>query len=326
MPLDTITSTPYHHIQRAARDYTLHPYRLSDSAFGTLHLCQRKFQLDRLLENVDREAQIGRGFLSPEAIRGQAYGAGVQAYMLTGDMDAALFEAWQNYWPMEENPPKTFEGRVLNNLVQSKEAMDQLRRQYQVAVFDGQPALELSFRLNLDADWYYVGYIDVVLQDKQTGEYGVLEVKSTYSTLQDLRPMYQYSGQALGYSIVLDQIAGSNQTTFSTPYFVCREHTKDFVPDIYIFPFARTLLDRFKWFLTLGMDLQTLNRMKELNHFPQRHEGCISYGRVCPHFGLCGLTASDRPRAIPVDRNVYQFEYDLSTVIEDHVKRIGAGQ
>lgn len=323
MPLDTLATpcSPFH-IVRAARDYTLHPYRLSDSAFSTLRLCQRKFQLDRMLENVDRDEQISRSARSPEAIRGQAYGAGVQAYMLTGSMDLAIYEAWQNYWPMEEAPPKTFEGRVLNNLLQSKEAMDRLRAEYEVAIFNEQPAIELSFRLNLDDLWYYVGYIDLVLRHRETGEYGVLEVKSTYSTLQDLRPMYQYSGQALGYSIILDQIAGAEQTTFTTPYFVCREHTKDFVPDIYIFPFQRTLLDRFKWFLTLGMDLQSLNRMKELSHFPQRHEGCLSYGRICPHFGLCGLTATDRPKEIPTDKNVYQFVYDLGEVIENHVARI----
>jgi hypothetical protein len=307
-------------ITRPPRDFTIHPYRLSDSAINTLLECERHFQIDRLLQNVER----GKFERSPETVRGQAYGVGIQTYMLTGDMDQALFDAWQAYWPMLEDPPKTFEAKTLNNLQCSKEALDRLRNEYAVAIFDGEPAIELSFRLNLDSKWYYVGYIDLVLQHKETGVYGVLEVKTTGSKYKDLRPMYQYSGQALGYSIILDQIAGAEQTEFTTPYLVCQDSpTKDtWTPNVHLFPFKWALLDRFKWFMTRALDLQRLNMMLELNMFPQRQKGCLAYGRICPHFGLCSLTAGDQMREIPEDKNVYQFVYNLEEVIADHVKRI----
>lgn len=303
------------------RDYTIHPYRLSDSTWDTLDLCERRFQLDRMIANLDRDVAVRQG--SPEMVRGSAYGVGVQSYMLHGDMDLALYEAWQAYWPMLENPPKTFEARTLNNLLASREAMDKLREEYEVAIFNDKPAIELSFRLNLDDKWYYVGYIDIVLLHRKEKFYAVFECKTTGFNHTDLTPLYRYSGQALGYSIILDQIAGAEQTDFTTLYFVCRDHPKNFIPDIYTFPFKKTLLDRFKWFMTLGMDLNHLNSMMELDMFPLRKKGCVSYGRVCPHFGFCHMTAGDKPRAIPEDTNTYQFVYNLQDVIEDHVKRIG---
>lgn len=304
-----------------ARDYAIHPYRLSDSTMDTLNLCERRFHLDRMVANTERDVQARQG--SPETVRGHAFGVGVQSYMLHGDIDLALYETWQAYWPMLENPPKTFEARTLNNLLACKEIMDKLRSEYRVATFNGQPAVELSFRLNLDERWYYVGYIDLVLQHIQEGTYAVFECKTTGFNHTDLTPLYRYSGQALGYSIILDQIAGAEQTDFTTLYFVCRDHPKNFVPDIYTFPFKKTLLDRFKWFMTLGMDLNHLNSMMELGMFPMRKKGCVAFGRVCPHFGFCHMTAGDKQREVPTDSNTYQFVYNLQEVIEDHVKRIG---
>lgn len=301
------------------RDYTVHPFRLSDSSRNLLLECERHFQLDRMLEN-----RMQRGEATPEQVRGSAYGVGVQTYLTTGDMERAIFDCWQAYWPQLDNPPKVYQERTINNLIQSKGRLDELRAQYSVAVFHDQPACELSFRLNLDDRWYYVGYIDVVLQNRETGQYGVLEVKTTSARYKDVRPMYQNSGQALGYSIIIDQVAGAEQATFTTPYFVCQDNPSESSvdPTIHIFPFKWTLVDRFKWFATLKLDIERLNMMDSLGIFPQRSKGCLAFGRTCPHFGTCGLTAADKMRAIPEDKNYYQFIYNLEEVIADHVRRI----
>lgn len=305
--------------ERPPRDYSIHPYRLSESTINTLILCERRFELDRLVLNQEITNK-GRS-MSPENVRGLSYGTGVQAYMLTGDMDYAVYEAWLAYWPKLEDPPKTFQSRVLNNLIQSKGRLDKLREEYDVAIFNDEAAIELSFRLNLDDKWYFVGYIDLVLQHKTTKAYGVLEVKTTWNWRQDLQPMWKYSGQALGYSIILDQIAGAEQSAFDTPYLVCQELKDNFIPAIHVFPFKKTLQDRFKWFLTLGEDLKRLNTMMELKHFPQRSGGCLAYGKVCPHYDFCGMSG-DRYREPGEDKNVYQFTYNLDEVIIDHVRRI----
>jgi len=255
-------------------------------------------------------------------VRGTAYGVGVQIYMWTGDMERAIYETWLAYDPEVEDPPKTFMAKTINNLLQSREKLDELRKSYEVAEFNNQPAIELSFRLNLDTKWYYVGYIDLVLRSKLSGLYGVLEVKTTGNARNDLTPLYQNSGQALGYSIILDQIAGADQATFETPYLVCRDLYKGWIPDVQIFPFKRTLMDRFKWFLSLGMDLERLNNMLALNHFPMRQKGCLAYGKVCPHFGFCSMTATDKYIEAPEDKSEYQFIYNLTDVIADHVRRI----
>lgn len=304
-----------------SRDYTTHPYRLSDSARSTLRACERRFQLDRLLVSANVDVSVSKS--SPETVRGTAYGAGVQTYLLTGNMDKAIYDCWLAYSPMLENPPKTFLSRTLNNLLQSKPVLDGIRKKYKIAVFNDQPAIELSFRLNLDDRWYYVGYIDAVLQDLTTGIYGVFECKTTSAYYKDLTPLYRYSGQALGYSIILDQVTGSSQSSFTTDYLVCRDISPtNFVPEVHLFPFKWTLLDRLKWFFTLQMDVDQLNTMDQHELFPQRKEGCIQYNKVCPHFGFCELTSSDKKRPVPEDKNDYQFTYNLEEVITDHVSRI----
>jgi hypothetical protein len=272
---------------------------------------------------VNAEASVRSSSSTPETVRGQAYGTGIQSYLLHGDMERALFDCWLAYVPQLEDPPKTFQARTLNNLLQSKSTLDGIRNRYEVAIFHGEPAIELSFRLNLDERWYYVGYIDAVLREKATGIYGVFECKTTAMWLKDLTPLYRYSGQALGYSIILDQIAGQDQSSFQTPYLVCRDLRESFIPEIFLFPFQWNLMDRLKWFFTLRLDVERLNTMDRFDLFPQRKEGCLKYNKVCPHFGTCQMTGSDRKREIPEDKNEYQFTYQLDEVIKDHVERIG---
>lgn len=305
------------------RDYTTHPYRLSDSTFDTLHACERRFQLDRMLINATVQAATSRG--TPETVRGTAYGAGVQSYLIHGNMDRAIYDCWLAYTPMLEDPPKTFLSRTLNNLKQSQPVLDGIRKLYRIATFHDEPAVELSFRLNITENkWYYVGYIDAVLQEIATGVYVVFECKTTAAHYRDLTPLYRYSGQALGYSIILDQIAGQDLGSFATDYLVCRDlKAPNFVPEVQLMHFKWTLLDRLKWFFTLQMDVDKLEVMHTTELFPLRKNGCLRYGKVCPHFGFCHMLGGDTPRPIPQDKNEYSFTYNLEEVIANHVARIG---
>lgn len=299
----------------------IHPYRLSESTLNILHTCERKFQLERLLLTqstfVDNEASV-------PLVRGKAFGAGVQTYMLTGDMDLACYHCWLEYDPeVYDEQKKIYLWRVINNLRACKDALDKLRQRYVVATFEGKPAAELSFRLNIDDKWYFVGYIDLVLYDTVAKIYVVMEIKSTAYKILDLTPMYKNSGQALGYSIVIDKIVGEKQAKYGVLYFVCRDQQgSNFVPDVYTFPFTKTLLDRLRWFYTLGLDVQRLNTMLEADLFPMRGGSCIHYNRACIHFGHCSLTSGDIPREVVPDETPYQFVYNLQDVIADHIERV----
>lgn len=304
------------------RKNPINPYRLSEHAMNVLNTCERKFQLDRMLI-LPKQADYGD---SVPLVRGNAFGIGVQSYVLHGDMDRACYDLWMAYHPeVYDEQKKIYMWRTINNLRCCKDELDKLRRRYQVAMFNGQPAIELSFRLDIDGKWYYVGYIDMVLYDTVLDIYVVFEIKTTAYNLIDLKPLYKNSGQALGYSIVIDQIVGEKQSKYGVVYFVCRDKQgENFVPDIYTFPFTKTLLDRLRWFYTVGLDVQRLNTMLDNDLFPMRGGACVTFNRVCPHYGTCSLTSSDVPREVVEDETPYQFRYQLDDVIQDHLLRVQA--
>ena len=303
----------------AARIRSIDPYRLSDSTMRDFNRCEKFFQLYRMCDT-----DMPRNNGSPATIRGSAFGIGVQTYFLTGDIEQALYQTWLAYWPIDENRPYISCSRTLNNLLVAKEKLDILRRRYEVAIFEGKPAIELSFRLNkIGSKYYYVGYIDLVLFDKEEGIYVVFEIKTTGYNLTDLEPVYKNQGQTLAYSIVLDKIASSNLSKYGVLYFVVRDKGKNPIPDIYSFAFTKTLTDRLKWFVSYGLDLEKAERMEELGIYPMRGESCVSFNRVCTFYNNCQLESlAENKRAKPETEEEYQFTYDLDDLVEDHIQRV----
>jgi len=302
------------------------PFELSHSIFNqNFPECERRFELDRLLVNpsaLPREE-------APYHIRGTAYGAGVQAYLLTGDINFAMMVCWLSYNPQSEDldkVPTISQARTINNLFLSKDRLDRIRERYKVATFNGKPAIELLFKIHIGR-WYYIGHIDIVLYDMKLKMYVVLEVKTTAFKIFDLRPLFQNSPQGIGYSIVLDGIVGKNENRYGVLYLVCRDkNNSDFIPDVEAFHFNKTILDRLKWFYTLSSDVQRLDDMYNHGVFPMRGHSCVHFGKTCPHFGFCTTTAGDiKKKAIP-DKRKYDFEFELDSLIEDHISRVSKMQ
>lgn len=290
--------------------------RLSYSALKSFGECERMFQLDRLLvsDRMKEEA--------PALSLGKAYGAGVQTYLLTQDADKAIFACYQAYWPVLEEPLKArSEEHAVSLLLVTMPQLDNLLQDWEIASFNGKPAIELSFRLDIDEKFYYVGYVDVVLRNRWSGNYAVGEVKTTGLQLKDLSPLYQNSGQALGYSIVLDSIVGEKQSEYDLLYLVGQTsdiHNHKFQP----LTFKKTILDRLNWFIALGMDVQRLHTMLDMNVFPMRGDHCLQYMRPCRHFGTCTLTTLDRYKEEEEDKNVYDFHFNLDAIVSEHLSRL----
>jgi len=291
--------------------------RLSHSSQDLLITCERLFQIERLLvgqRNIYEAAHFSRG---------HAFGKGVQVYLLTGDIDKAVYQAWLSYWPEIEDYPKTTLHRTLHALMCAQKSLDEIREKYEVVSFNGLPAVELGVKLNIDEIYYHVGFIDLVLKNRETGLYVILEIKYTGSWL-DVDGMFMNSGQGIGYSIALDAIVGNKLSEYGVLYFICQD--SDAKPQyirFHIKEWEKTLKDRLKWFITLGLDVKRIQEMRELNHFPQRARSCIRFNRNCQHFGTCGLTAGERERDDEIDphENRYQFTYNLEDVIKEHLER-----
>lgn len=288
--------------------------RLSYSTLETLYTCERKYQLEHLLVNGTKR-QDNEHFSF-----GHCFGEGVAHYLVHQDKDAALFVAWLAYWPQIETDKKN-QAKAINALNVAFYELDNILQDYEVVSFDNKPAVELSFRLNIDDFYYYAGHIDVVLRNRWTGKYYIFENKTTGLELHDLSPLYANSGQALGYSIVLDKITGEELTDYGVLYFVC-QLGKGYTPKVHTITFDKTLLDRLNWFMSLGLDVERLKRMEELGVYPKRGSACLQYMRPCVHFGTCGLHGLDRSVGIVEDKEQYQFVYQMDELVADHISRL----
>lgn len=292
--------------------------RLSHSSLKLLHTCERLYQLDRILTtNVSRNE-------SPATVLGKSWGAAVQHYLTHQDPDKALLEGWLGYWPKLEDEVRT-EAVALNLFRASLPALDLLLQDWEMVMFAQRPATELSFRINIDEFFYFVGYIDAVLRNKYTGKIAAFDAKTTALKLFDLSPVYQNSPQLIGYSVVLDAAVGEALSDYDVFYFSGQLGSGNgFTPVIKPYSFSKTLQDRLHWFISLGMDVAHLKEMKELNIYPQRGDNCLQYNRPCKHFGTCQLFAFDQPAPPVEDNEEYTFVFNLNDIIADHIRRISA--
>lgn len=294
-------------------------YRLSYSALETLNTCERKFQLERLLAGYEQREE------SEHLSFGHAFGAGVQSYLTHQDQDRALYDCWLAYWPIVESDKKD-QARAMLAMQAAFAHLDNLLQEYELVSFNERPATELSFRLNIDQEYYFVGYIDAVLRNRFSNQYVVLEVKTTGLGLLDLAPLYMHSGQALGYSICLDQIAGEDQASYGVLYLVAQLGKAYNEVKIKPLPFEKTLLDRLNWFITLGLDVKHLHEMAELGTYPKRGSQCLQFMRPCKFFGTCQLHSLDVPKQLEEDTTEYQFVYQLDELVDNHLARVASGE
>lgn len=292
--------------------------RLSHSTLETVNACERKFQIEKLLQGQpEREESVHFSF-------GHAYGTFVAMYLLTEMFEYALYEGWLAYYPIIETDKKS-QATYVELALQSKPVLDQLLEEWEVATFNGQPAIELDLRIDIDEYFFYVGYVDVVLRHKTKGLYAILDAKTTGLTVQDLSPLYKHSGQALGYSIVLDEIAPEHSSN-EVIYLVGRlgrnvyESTK-----CEVYPFYKGLADRLRWFTTLLQDVERIKRAVELANFPRRVGNCLAYNKPCRFFGTCHLTSQDMYKEFKQDdkdKEGYTFHYHINELIDSAVLRL----
>ena len=303
--------------------------RLSHSALEEMLTCERKFQLNRLLER-ENERTINDSFCF-----GHAFEAGCVSYILNQDKDKAIWETWLAYPDVTSNEdgvvthvevPDSVKKTdlVAINMVQTAfPYLDTFLEDWEVASFNGKPASQLSFRVNIDETFYFVGYLDLAIRNKYTGKYAVWDAKTTGLAIHDLSPVYANMLQLIAYSIVLDRVVGEEYSDYDVHYFVGRVGAGNgFQPQILPLSFSKNLKDRLNFFITLGLDVERLSKMRAMGIFPQRGSSCLKYNKPCFHFGTCGLHALDKEKVIEEDTTDYQFVFNLEDLIQDHMERI----
>jgi hypothetical protein len=295
-------------------------------SYSTMHLlleCERKFQLNRLLDSYQNQ------HASEHFAFGHALEEGCVSYLLHEDKDRALWEAYLAYHEVIDGVLEIAESVKKSELVAVNMVwaafpyLDTLKEEWDIAEFNGKPAVQLSFNIDIDEDFYYVGYLDLALKNKYTGKYAVIDFKSTGMNLMSLDPLYMNSEQLIGYSIILDYITGKDNSEYDVYYFVGQIGSGNgFSPRIHTLQYPKSLKDRLNFFITLGMDVERLHKMLNTGIFPQRGSSCLKFNKPCPHFGTCGLHSLDTPKAIEEDTIEYSFHANLNELIADHLERI----
>lgn len=297
---------------------------LSHSSRTTLHRCPRKYQLYRLSadtisleDRMQTEQNVTFTF-------GHTVGIGVALCMAGASLDSIIFQMFLSWDTdlLDENSrqKKSFWLAVaaVMQLYSMKEAgfLDD----YELVYYEGKPAIELGFQINLPNGFRYRGSVDVVLRHKTTGAIMVLEVKTSSSTAQPA--MYKNSGQALGYSVVLD-ILFPKLSSYTVLYLVYETKEYQFKE----LPFEKSLLQKALWLQELLIDCERIEHYESYDIYPMYGESCFDFYRPCEYFSLCTLSTRNLTKPlstkvldqIELDVAKYQFTVDFYDLVEAQV-------
>ena len=260
---------------------------LSHSSIETLHSCPRKFEIYRMNYAPKEKGTIDTAF-------GHAVGVGVQELLIGNTTD--YLTAYQNaIWKMflswevsiDETKPKSkksFHSACLAVEKYQQQLLPLLTEEWELAYFEGKPAVELGFIIKLPNDYYYRGYVDAVLVNKKEKRFRVLELKTTGLNVVDIAH-YKNSFQGVGYGVILDKLAASMDyaADYYVDYLVYKTVSQEFVT----FPFLKTTYQRAKWLSQLIVETETIDLYLEKELFPTHGESCYNFYRQCQYFGIC---------------------------------------
>jgi len=260
---------------------------LSYSTQSTLHTCPRRFLLEKLTAANSSDSTDNIDFLF-----GHAVGAGIQNFLLTRSVDAAIWDAMLSWRGdlLIEHPKKGKNKSIAYAVIaimKFADAMHDLLQDWELATIDGKPAIELAFSLDMENGYIYLGHIDAILWSPSQKKFMVLELKTTtFNSVHEAQ--YKNSPQALGYSIVVDSIAkrlGVDATNYDVLYLVYKAGAMEYD----VLPFFKTKAQRATWLLQLQMDSTIIDFYRQTDHFPTHGESCYNFFRPCEFFGSCDL-------------------------------------
>lgn len=269
----------------------MHPNlkNLSHSSRDTLHRCPTEYRLYKIGGFAQREDTIDTNF-------GQAVGVGVGSLLIGETREQAIwkmFLAWKGDLLSDSDSAKAqknkkFFWHTIAAIDNFKLLIGTVFKDWEVAVFNGKPAVELSFRINFGDEFLDRGHVDVVLRHKITGELRVLEIKTTaFTTISPA--MYGNSQQGVGYGVVLDAIAKQypeSSSSYEVLYLVYKSKEMAWEP----IPFKKTFLQRAQWIKSVLIDIAKIEMYEREQFWPKHGENCMRFFRECDYYGTCQMS------------------------------------
>lgn len=292
---------------------------LSYSSLLTLHSCPKKFQLDKL--NSEQEQVDDGGSSNVTFAFGHIVGEGIQGVLVGQSEDQIIFNMFLGWhadlFDRNDKQVKSFFHAVaaVQKFIALRKAG--LLKDYDIVIYNGKPAVELSFCITFPDGFRYRGYVDAVLQHRVTGEVIVLECKT--SSITNLAPAtYKNSAQAIGYSIVLDVIF-PRLSSYKVVYLVYKTKSMEYES----LHFNKSYLQRALWIQELLLDIETIKLYEGAGIYPMRGESCYAFYRECEYLNLCTLSI-DRlttPDPLTPEQKEYQINLTLADLIDSQLSK-----
>lgn len=299
-------------------DYRLR--QLSYSSVLLLHECPRKFQLNkcrvqRTAESLDTGITFSFGHVIGQAIQDIFIG------LPKNQIYIRAIQKWNvDFYAVDEKRHKSFWLALY-----AIEKFIELRKngflaEYEIVYFNGRPAAELGFCINLQEGFRYRGFADLILQHVESKKVIVLEGKTFGADIFN-PAIYKNSSQALGYSIILDHIF-PDLSSYEVLYLIYESKNKEFTPIV----MPKTYSQRARWIREIVLNQQTVEIYANNELFPMHGESCISrFGRECEYFGVCHLDDDfliKKCTKEAEDKNDYDVTIELSDLIETQLKKV----
>ncbi len=313
-------------IQTTDKSYlTLHRNAnvISNSILQSLHACPRRFILEKMQANSRAELGVDT---TPniDFVFGHAVGAGVQAYLaFDRNLEYALyatFLSWRFKWDLGHEDYNQRKKKTIERAVLAVEMFSYWWRSVHdeweiLTLSDGRPATELSFCIDFGTHKYF-GHIDLILRNTRTGRIAIGENKTTgYANPHPA--VYQNSGQAIGYSLILDKVVGE-LADYDVLYYAYSAPSEEW----HHFPFAKSASMKLEWVQDRLIDIGHTKQYFQLQHFPKNGGSCFQFNRPCQFFGECDLVDKKRMAELPVlDNVVEQYPVDYYFNVQELIER-----
>ena len=302
---------------------------LSHSSRTMLHSCPRKFQLYRLSADTIITDELKHAEKSVTFAYGTAVGVGIQSILqglAWNEVVLRTFLAW-DVDLLEENTKqnKSF-WQVLSAVQKFTDILESTNLvDYELVYINddrARPAIELSFQILLPEGFRYRGFVDAVLRHKTTGEILVLECKTSSATAHPAQ--FKNSGQALGYSVILDLLFPS-LSSYTVLYLVYESKSYTFRE----LPFEKTLLQRALWLQELLIDTQMIQMYASFDVYPTHGESCYAYFAPCEYFNLCTMETQNlvKPYTTKIAKDIeeetasYDFTIHFSALLNSQLAK-----
>lgn len=273
--------------------------RLSYSSRETFAICPRKYELYKLTKRPEETQERHNSSSGITFSFGHAVGAGVQAVLNSSQDNDAIVLATAMAWSSDL---LAYNDKSKKSLFHAILAVQKFQAAYSCGLLEGweilsgpqvaelfgvEKAAEVPFAIHLPNGYVYIGYVDAILWNPETGQVMILELKTTGSKVIS-SATYKNSSQALGYSVVLDKLF-PELSSYTVKYMVYSTTLEEWS----ILDFGKSYLQRALWLQELWMDTQQIDTYATAGVFPMRGGSCRHFNQDCQYFESPACTMSN---------------------------------